>query len=568
MAKRLPKIPNPLPSGKQLLGRGITRKIFFSYLLPFVALILAGIFLPIGLATWMDNVKEDYLTRLQIAQQADQLEHDVTDIKNDLSGFSTVPRIPKNAGSRFLIDYTNHFGSLTEQIQEQGDLKLQKQVSEANIAFKSWYQENTKSTVFPRVQKQFIVLTEQTKRKADALKPLIAAFRILRIPLMISIPIVSLLLATLVGRALTLGIARPLQALTDVAKALAEGDLAAGSSVLPEVSPRSDDELGDLERAFYQMARTIIEREAELTHQNQELTTVSRRLEAVLNATNDGLVLLNQEGNFQVVNRRFAFLLGVEPEILLNKSFIQRGPLLLTKFRRRDKAKAFFLEALRSSEQAVEETLETIQPAVRTLRLYTAPVRGRDGELLGRVFACRDITREAEVNRMKTEFVSTVSHELKTPLTAIKGHVDLILDGSMGPLTETQTEFLKMAQSSAGQLTALINDILDVSRIESGRIEMQIEQLDYSPMVKDVIQMLTHEAEKRNITLVPPETYPTKFVQGDPDRVRQVLINLLSNSLKYTPAGGTVTVLLEEENGVIATGICDTGVGKRFGAYL
>jgi signal transduction histidine kinase len=172
---------------------------------------------------------------------------------------------------------------------------------------------------------------------------------------------------------------------------------------------------------------------------------------------------------------------------------------------------------------------------------------------------------------MKTEFVSTVSHELRTPLTAIKGYVDLIVSGQTGPVSELQQEFLALVQVSTRRLSALINDMLDVSRIESGRIALRQESVDYVPLIHQTARMMQNEAEQKQITLsvdiaiadpiasdgeavLPP-------VIGDSDRITQVLVNLISNGIKYTPAGGIVTLTVQYENDFVTTCVADTGIG-------
>ena len=112
-------------------------------------------------------------------------------------------------------------------------------------------------------------------------------------------------------------------------------------------------------------------------------------------------------------------------------------------------------------------------PEVRDLEVYTAPVTDREGRDLGRLHAFRDVTRERELDRMKDEFVSLVSHELRTPLTSIKGYVDLLIDGDAGEVTEEQKEFLDIVKSNSDRLVLLVNDLLDVSRIEAGRINLR-----------------------------------------------------------------------------------------------
>jgi PAS domain S-box-containing protein len=402
-------------------------------------------------------------------------------------------------------------------------------------------------------------------------------------------PGVAFLLALLIGRSISLGVTRPLEALTrateEISREQKGGSAAASAALLLDSleDDAPDDEVGDLQRAFGRMARTIGQREAVLRAQNQALGALNRRVEAVLNATNDGIVLVSQNGGFSVVNQRAGDLLGLDPEILLDQTFAQGAPLLFGRFKEAGAARERFQELLPDGQSVADETFELAADGQqRVLRVYSAPVRdgevaassnGSSGDaaatlppagagLMGRIFVFRDVTRETVVDRMKTEFIGVVSHELRTPLTAIKGYVDLMLAGQTGPVTPLQTEFLGIVQSSTARLSALINDMLDISRIESGRIEVKHDAVDFGVVAHEVVATLRHEAEAKQIALtldVPPDLPP---VSGDADRITQVLLNLISNAIKYTPARGRVRVSVEAtRNSFVTTCVEDTGIG-------
>ena len=160
------------------------------------------------------------------------------------------------------------------------------------------------------------------------------------------------------------------------------------------------------------------------------------------------------------------------------------------------------------------------------------------GNYIGRVLALRDVTAEREIAQMKNEFVSTVSHELRTPLTSIKGYVDLILDGGAGEINEIQQEFLGIVKENSDRLVELINDMLDISRIESGRVHLKVEPLDIAESIEGAVDTFRAVLAQtgRSIDVRVPEHLP--LVVADRDRVGQVLINLISNAIKYSPGGG------------------------------
>jgi PAS domain S-box-containing protein len=179
----------------------------------------------------------------------------------------------------------------------------------------------------------------------------------------------------------------------------------------------------------------------------------------------------------------------------------------------------------------------------------------------GRAFVVivRDVTERRAVERMKDEFVATVSHELRTPLTALRGHVELVLDGDAGPVTELQRRFLQVATQSADRLGALINDLLDVAKIEAGRIQLRKELVDLRAVLRDVSATFRMEAMRHGLTFE-EELVELPRVVGDRDRLIQVFGNLISNAIKYTPAG-VVGVRARPTYGAVEVVVHDTGVG-------
>jgi signal transduction histidine kinase len=188
---------------------------------------------------------------------------------------------------------------------------------------------------------------------------------------------------------------------------------------------------------------------------------------------------------------------------------------------------------------------------IGTVRRYTADAQH---------FA-EEATRANEVNRLKTEFVTLVSHELRTPLTSITGHVELLLEGQGGTLTEAQRESLGVVQRNAEQLVAMIEDLLDMSRLETDRLELKRTTLDLGRLIREVASSLRPqiEAKEQRLTLHLAEELPA--VSGDDDRVTQILTNLLSNAHKYTPPGGSITITARGEAGHVRVSVQDTGIG-------
>jgi len=370
--------------------------------------------------------------------------------------------------------------------------------------------------------------------------------------------VVVLIPAVIIGRLLTQPITLHLGQLRRGAERIEHGDYQS------RVVASRGDEFADLARAFNHMADVIAQRESALREQNGALATLNHRFESVLNAANDGIAMLDRQGHFVLINRRFGELLGSRPEALLNQTVEEAPPLLLERLARLSSRLTTLLPGEVQDERGVAEEIITLDGSdQRFLQFYTAPIQGEDGqETIGRILVLRDVTRERELDKMKTDFISVVSHELRTPLTSIKGYTDLLLSGTTGELSELQSEFLGIIQSSTTRLSNLINDILDISRIESGTIQIKHEPIDYRAIVSDTLRLMKAAADEKQISMDAglPETIPP--VRGDSDKVTQVLTNLVSNAMKYTPEGGWVKVSLEVTGEAsVTTCVADSGIG-------
>ena len=203
------------------------------------------------------------------------------------------------------------------------------------------------------------------------------------------------------------------------------------------------------------------------------------------------------------------------------------------------------------------------------LSLSVSPIRDLEGKIVGFLRVAKDITekkryerRLKELDKMKSDFVSNVSHELRTPLTSIKGSVDNMLDGLTGSLNEKQIRYLSRIKSNTDRLSRLINDLLDLSRIESGRVEVRPTTLPLTALAEEVAEHMKALAAEKLIRIEVPSPDPSVTVWADRDKVTQVLMNLIGNAVKFTPQDGKVTVALEKNgNDYIQISVADTGPG-------
>jgi PAS domain S-box-containing protein len=198
----------------------------------------------------------------------------------------------------------------------------------------------------------------------------------------------------------------------------------------------------------------------------------------------------------------------------------------------------------------------------RVISIHPAPIVLGD-EFLGTVSIFRDISREVEVDRLKSEFVATVSHELRTPMTSIKGFVDLLLMDVSGELDDEQRHFLEIIRSNTFRLEILVNDLLDISHLESGKVTLSFQALDVHQLLDEMrehVEHRSHEEEKQiSFQVEAPQRLPK--LRGDLERVRQILANLVENSFNFTPSGGMIRMRARQVGDQIEIDVIDNGMG-------
>ncbi|WP_448540026.1 GAF domain-containing protein [Roseiflexus sp.] len=286
---------------------------------------------------------------------------------------------------------------------------------------------------------------------------------------------------------------------------------------------------------------------------------------AILQSLSDGVIVCDQKGAVLTVNLAAEKILDRPIDELVTWNL---GDLLRRLLGRR--VSELPLEDLLAhpwDERARPRTLSTtFQLGPRTISVTLDPVISTKEELLGAVAVFRDRTREVESDRLKTEFIGTVSHELRTPMTSIKGFTQLLVMGNLGPVNETQREFLNIIQSNAERMIAIINDLLDITKIETGSVELEIRPIHVAETLSKVLLDLQTKVHERQQTLTLSLPAGLPLVRADAHRFNQILFNLVSNAVKYTPRGGSITIEARE---VTAEAVPeDERDGLRPGRYI
>jgi PAS domain S-box-containing protein len=310
---------------------------------------------------------------------------------------------------------------------------------------------------------------------------------------------------------------------------------------------------------LFNLIRDQSERMGSMLREQQIEASRSR---AILESVADGVVVTDGTNHITLFNRSAETILGLKSSAVIGELLDKYAGL----FGRRARTWIQTVRKWSDSPQAYQpgETYseELDLEGGKVVSVHLAPVIWRL-ELLGTVSIFRDITHEVQVDRLKSEFLANVSHELRTPMTSIKGYAEIMLMGASGALSAQQTHFLQIIKSNAERLGVLVNDLLDISRIESGRITLSYDQLNLGDIAQEVIDYYRQRAQEEN----KPMTFSLKIsnqlprIPGDVERVRQVISNLVSNSYNYTPANGNIVMSLKRIGEDVQVDIEDNGIG-------
>ncbi|MCS6937436.1 MAG: PAS domain S-box protein [Candidatus Bipolaricaulota bacterium] len=285
----------------------------------------------------------------------------------------------------------------------------------------------------------------------------------------------------------------------------------------------------------------------------ERLRASEERYRDLVEHANDAIYTLDNYGRFTSFNRKAEEITGYKLSEVLGHPYT-----ILLRGRERTKARRAFIKNLRGEVNITEITIQRKDGSRAVLELSSRPI-WRDGRVVGVQGIARDVTERKNLEELQNEFVSTVSHELRTPLTSIKGYVDLILSGDAGPLSPEQEEFLQIVAQNTTRLTHLINDLLDIQKLESGRIEFEFSEFALEELLKEISQAMRVQAEQKGLNFR-TELDSGLLVRGDRERLAQVFQNLLSNAIKYTPSGEVVLTARRREEAIMVS-VSDTGIG-------
>jgi PAS domain S-box-containing protein len=294
---------------------------------------------------------------------------------------------------------------------------------------------------------------------------------------------------------------------------------------------------------------------AERTQKMLELVNERSRLRTIIGCMADGVLVANLEGRLVLWNASSVKMLKSKGFDIAGEPleyYISNKPLI-----------AAIKEVLSSEDKDFTMVSREIPAQDQKIILMAkiAPVRDEDGKILGAVTVLRDITELKEINKIKSQFVSMVAHELRAPMAAIKGWLEVVLSGEAGGDEEQQKKWLHRAMDRSDSLLALVNDLLVINRMETGKLARKMEPIKLNDVISKIVDFLRPEAEKQKVSIEIPLTEDLPPIQADVKDMEKLFTNLISNAIKYNRENGTVVIQGEADGGFVLYRIKDTGIG-------
>lgn len=346
--------------------------------------------------------------------------------------------------------------------------------------------------------------------------------------------IFAIVLSLIVGFLIARTITSPIVSIMHKAQAIAKGNF---DQVL---LVRADDEIGKLTQSFNYMAN-------ELKFTLNEISSEKNKIETILNYMTDGIIAYNIKGEVIHANPASKAILGVKEIKGTFNEFSAEYELGITL------EDIIYIEFPGNKEKEISIN-------DKHLKVYFATFTNEDKKAGGSIVVLHDVTEQQKMENMRREFVANVSHELRTPLTSIKSYTETIIDGAIED-RETTERFLGVINSEADRMTRLVKDLLQLTRLDNQQMQWNMSNVNFVNLVKNAIDNLQIAAVNKELNLESYVIGEIPEIEADKDRIEQVVINILSNAIKYTPNGGKITVYVGKLYNEVYMKVIDTGVG-------
>ncbi|WP_058303386.1 two-component system histidine kinase PnpS [Gorillibacterium timonense] len=352
------------------------------------------------------------------------------------------------------------------------------------------------------------------------------------------------LIAGVISYRIARSMTRPLEKITRVAQQITNLDYRS------RVEIHSKDEIGQLGLAINTMAES-------LQTQLGRIVENESRLQSVMDSMQSGIIMIDREERIMLLNRKAEEFLGFTAEELLNHAYTAAN---------QQYEFSQLIQTCLATGETLRDEMVFYFPEERIMEVSSTPVMDGQGGMAAALVVLHDMTAVRRLEKMRSEFVANVSHELKTPIAAVKGFAETLLNGALDD-EEAAHAFVKIIYDESERLNRLIGDILALSKIESRRVPLDFSPIDLNEFLKASLRMVQTEADKKHIRLDLLPAAPL-YLEADEDRLRQILLNLLSNSISYTPEGGEIHVRAEHVPGAtddqddrVRISVTDTGIG-------
>ncbi|HQA57299.1 MAG TPA: ATP-binding protein [Acetivibrio sp.] len=346
--------------------------------------------------------------------------------------------------------------------------------------------------------------------------------------------VIAVILSMIFGYALSKTITVPIVNLMHKARKMASGDFD------QVVEVKSDDEIGKLTRTFNFMAK-------ELKNTLNQISREKSKIETILNFMTDGVIAFDVNGAVIHINPAAKRILKIDEFSLDFNDFSKKYDLGVS------------IEEIKYLEKySTKEVITDI--GEKFVRIYFALFTDKENNAEGIIAVLHDITEEQKLENMRKEFVANVSHELRTPLTSIKSYSETLLDGALED-RETAEKFLGVINSEADRMTRLVKDLLQLSRLDNKQMKWNMQEFSFEDLVKSCVEKVRFSSNEKKQILECFTIGEISNIVGDKDRIEQVILNILTNAIKYTPVEGKITVYIGKMYGDVYVKVADSGIG-------
>ncbi|MGD6855524.1 two-component system histidine kinase PnpS [Bacillus infantis] len=349
----------------------------------------------------------------------------------------------------------------------------------------------------------------------------------------------ALAVIILLGSKIAARYTKPIESATNVAIELAKGNYRA------RTYEDNIDETGMLSSSINVLARNLQDMVKAQEMQQDRLGTLIENM-------GSGLILIDSRGYISLVNKPYYEIFGLEPHGYVGNLYYE----VIEQKEITDLVEDIFMTEQKTRKQMV------IPVAIerKHFEVYGVPIIGTNDVWKGILLVFHDITELKKLEQMRKDFVANVSHELKTPITSIKGFSETLLDGAMHDKAALSA-FLDIILKESDRLQSLIQDLLDLSKTEQQGFRLSVQEMDLSSLLGECLAILNGKAKDKAIDIEYSVQSGNGWIKGDPHRLKQVFINLLTNAITYTPQGGKISVSLEEKEDKVQVEVKDTGMG-------